>query len=966
MIAVLPLSLYAETNVNKEVKKPDFEDSIDLKGASTSQSIIFDNYEEVFIKNFEEQKITEIHFLGNVKIRFQENTLLARKVVVTAKGDKVLEIAAFENVEFHLGGDIYLAKEMMFEPEKQRGVLKEVRSYMGGSSGGVSPLSSSSGWYYTASKATILDKNRVVLDDVVFTTSEHLLPHYSFFAGKLWFFKGQVVYALNLTYTVGQSDFLYFPFFLRWEKGTGIRTALAQEKRIGWYMMNSYDYQAPYGNYSMGLDLYERLGEFAFITFDMGKAMSNITRLHAEVQVADDVRIFNQGNRYTQLLDVTGNGQFSSIRQFSWRYKLNLGFKISDINLSLDWEDNNDPTFISKYQQRRETIDIQKLLQPENNYFYTYSDSSFGTTGGFSRNFSLSTGQFNLSGRWNYERMVAMDTNQYLNERYKYYVKSRSLPNLSYSTPSIPLIKELASRTPKSFSVAVSNTNLIFNTQIEVANYLSNWLKLQKNLSATNKKIVAVNTTNTNKIKADKTQPVQNITNQSKTTVLNTTNSKPIVLPKVTTNYNELYNFNSALSARLNFSSSETLETNGNVLYDKYIHSENGGMSFNGSLFNKLIVLNNSLSFLNQKTWTSLGTNYNDTYNTGAQLSLNSTAAINQSWFAWKSLPGEINVPFNLSHNISWQIYKTLAVSKPREIYHTSSLRTGMNMFQRQLNLDLSLSHTLRYRLTNDINDIYINNKLEQRLNASTSLKAWWFTAGTSLNLDLLETRSNTLVLDYTDLTNRFVGNAHPRLSMGLTVPNNYLTATYLYDLIDHTNVNARINSKLTLRNLAVPLIYELTSLNLDATFYYDFLQRTASIFTLSISLDIRLTKYWKLNFNTSVKNNQLYRYFAKSASELPEGVSVLNFWEDLGDSLKIWDYEALKRGNFKIQGLHFNLSHDLDEWVLNIQFNVNRRIDSVRLVAFWEPAIRIEFMLNGSSDQFPPYEQKFVPPQYQ
>lgn len=956
----LPALLLAETNVqDAEPKRPEFIDEVDLDTAKASQSIIFDSYEEVFIKNHEEQKITEIHFLGNVKIRFQDNTLMARRVVVTARGDRVLEIAAFENVEFHLGKDIYLAQEMMFEPDKQRGVLKNVRSYMGAGGGGA-PFSSAQGWFYHAQKATILDKNRVVLDEVSFTTSDELLPHYSFYAGKLWFFKGQVVYALHLTYTVGQADFLYFPFFLRWEKGTGIRTAFGQEKRIGWYLMNSYTYRAPYGVYDLGMDIYERMGEYAFIKFNTTRPLSNITRLQAELEVADDVRLFSQGNRYTQLVDVLGNGQYTAIRQFSWRYKINMDFKASDLGINLFWEDNNDPNFSSKYNTRRmDTVDIQKLLQPNENSFYTRSDTSFLSTGqSLRRGFSLNAGKFTLNGNWTYERRVAVETNQYLNERYQYFIKGRSLPNLSYTPSSITLLKDFGSRIPKSYSVSISNTNLIFNSSKELLDFLSDF-------SSQSQVPVSALGSDTNHLLKKTTDNPGMGTNLTAGVSNQSPPPRKVVLPRITTNYNELYNFNSVLSARLNLSSSETLETNGIVISDKYIHSETGSMSFNGTLFNRLIGWNNTLSFVNQKHWTSLGTNFNDTYNSGAQLTLNSSASVNKTLNAWQTKPWELTVPIALSHSISYQLLKTLSVSRPREVSHSSSFKTGFSMFQKNLSFDINLGNTMRFRITNDVNDIYLNNKLEQRLTATTGVKAWWFTAGTSVHLDLLETRSNALELDYTGITNRFVGNAHPRLNLGLTLPENYLAASYIYDLIDSTNVNLRVNSKLALRNLAVPLLYELTSLNLDLNFYYDFLQKTSSIFTLNISMDIRLTKYWRLNFNTAVKNNQVYRYFVRNPAELPEGVSVLNFWEDLGDSLKIWDYEALKRGSFKIQGLHFNLSHDLDEWVLNLQFNVNRRIDTVRLFAYWEPSIRVEFQLNGSSDQFPPYEYKFVPDQY-
>ncbi len=950
------LPLYAQTNV-----KPEFEDDISLKKINTTQSIVFDNYEEVFIKNFDEEKITEFHILGNVKIRFQNNTLVARKVIVTAKGDQVLEISAYEDVEFHYGSDIYLCTSLIFEPSKQRGVLKNVRSYMG-SGANIGPMSSASGWYYNAQSVTILDQDRVVLEKVVFTTSEKLVPHYSFYAGKLWFFKNQVVYALHLTYTVGQSDFLYFPFFLRWEKGTGIRTAFAQEKRIGWYMMNSFDYSAPYGRYNMGLDLYERLGEYAFVKFNTSKAISNISRIQAEVEVADDVRLFNDplGDRYTQLQDVYGTGQFTSIRQFSWRYKFNMDFKASDMNVNVFWEDMNDPNFSSKYNQsRQDTFDVKKLLQPDDNTFYLRNDSSFLSTGQtLSRGFSINAGKFRLNGAWIYKRQVASETNQYLNSRYKYMLYQRSLPNLSYTPTAITLLKSVQSKVPQSYSIALSNTNIILKNDRELQDYLLGLNgKTVKGSVITNIKISMTN----QKAATVKDTGKNSISNMVTNRVIST--NAPL-LPRIVTNYYVFYDLNSSVNASLNFTGSETLNTNGDVTSDRFNHTESGSLSFNGAYFNRLVSWNNALSFVNRKDWTSLGTNVNDTATSGYDMSLTSSLAMNKTLIAWNEKAWQLSVPLSLSHSMVYQLVKTISATRPREITHNTGLSTGLNMFKQQINWTLGLAHNLKYRITNDVIDNYLDNKLDQRLTANTGLKLWWLSASTSMSLNLLETRSNALELDYQDFTNRLSGN--PRLTLGLAVPNNYLTASYVYDLIDATNVSLGLASRFAIQNLHVPLIYEMTALSLGANLSYDFLQKTSSLFTLSFSMNLRLTKYWKLNFNTSVRNTQIYRYFVKDISELPFGVTPLNFWTDLGDSLKIWDYEALKRGNFKVQGLHFNLEHDLDEWLLSIQFNINRRIDSIRMFAYWEPSIRVEFKLNGSSDQFPPYKQKFVPEEYQ
>jgi hypothetical protein len=91
-----------------------------------------------------------------------------------------------------------------------------------------------------------------------------------------------------------------------------------------------------------------------------------------------------------------------------------------------------------------------------------------------------------------------------------------------------------------------------------------------------------------------------------------------------------------------------------------------------------------------------------------------------------------------------------------------------------------------------------------------------------------------------------------------------------------------------------------------------------------------------------------------------------VEFWKNFYDSVNVFDYEALKRGFFKIQGFHFDIVHYINEWEMTLNFDLNRRVDQYRMLAFWEPALKIEFKLSGTADQFPPYEKKFVPEQYQ
>ena len=975
--------------------KPEFVEDVNIEGANVNENIIFDNFDEVFIQNYESEDLREIHFIGNVLIRFEGNVLKARKVVITVKGDKVLEISAFGNVEFTLGTDIYLADSLSFDPEQKKGVLKQVRSFMKGSSSGA-PISSSTGWYYTAEKATILSQSKVYLENVYFTTSDKKFPHYSFFAQQLWYYRGEIIFATGIMYTVGQADFFYFPFFFRWEQTSDFRTAFGWEKRIGWYLMNTFQINTGFGTFEMYLDIYERLGEYFQVNYRNIKPMGNLKTLSLFLEFADDVRIFKDGDRYTWLTDTDFNNTYEAIRQFSWHYKLNLNYSISDFSLSGYWEALNDPFFTTKYTQRKKVFDIKEILQYDQNTFFTYSDNLQGITA-LSRGFSISAGKLSLSGNWNFLRIENQSiTNKYLNERYSYVLDSTTFPTLGYTMPSITLISNLSFDTPMSKTIKLSNTNLTVPINTDVPEYLAKYLQIMKNkaaltgvsasnsqtnaaISLTNLLITPLKPTNnlttlkaTNSmLKITNTPGITNkpgLTNKTglTNTGTNTAPAKPAPLYTITTNQLSWYKFASSLNASFGYTTSEKVDTNGDPVSDSYSHTENGGIVFNGGFFNNLITMNNTLSFMNRKRWSSFEINQNnDQKYSGSELSYRGGLGFNQTGTVFKASMFEINFPLNLSHSIAYQLLRTTFGEKPLEINHATSLGTGFNLAKNEIVFTVGASHSITYRQTNGMNDIYLDNIILRSASASSSLKIFWFSASTGLSLDLLETKSNMLELDYADFTNR-LRSGFPKLTLSFTPPQPLPTISYVYDFIKQTNVSFDISSSYSLKDIKIPLLYNLESMNFSAQFHYDFLSPRQTYFTLSFSMTLWIDKYWKLTFSTRIKNTKIFRYFEDNQDIFLAGEYYVNFWDNLWDGINIFDYEGLKRSFFKIQGLNFDLVHNLDEWELHAIFNINRKVDTVKLVSYWEPEIRLEFRLVGSSEQFPPYSHKFVPAEYQ
>ncbi len=970
IVFFLPISyIHADTNSEDTNSIPEYQ--IEPSSTNSGKNIIFDSYDEVIMQNFEKQHITQIKFIGNVKIRFDNNTLKARTVIITTASNKVTDISAFEKVEFRYGQDVYLADFMSFNPETKKGILKKVRSYVksSGSSSGTgtmaSPISLQGGWYYHAEKATILSETRVVLEDVYFTFTPSEFPAYHFYAQRLWYFKDEMIFALNDTYTVGQANFIYFPFFIRWEKYTGIRTAFGQEERIGWYMMNSLTFNLPSGSYEFGLDFYERLGQYFMMNYSLKQPFGVIQTLNLAFQGANDMRIFrdtSSGNDRFTYID-SQNSNYINTQQLSWQYNLNSSLKFNDILLSLNWEDLNDPFFVSKYKQRRYDFNIMDVLQPINNQFFLHDDRNIEKSE-IDRSFDLKYNTLDINGSWRYQLNEDPSvSNRYLNERYKYYLTNISFPNISYSPGQIELLKDAGYSYPISKTIELSNKKYEIPVEQNSDSYIDN---------------ILLNRTNT----SDQPNNTQDNTNNQPVSIENTPglislSNKPASSPasyRISTNNLELYNFASYFNnINFNYNSQEYVDTNNMPTYDHYSHTESGDFVFNGAFLNRFIYWNNDFSLKNYKYWSSFDFERTNNINSsGMILSLSTSLGFTQNPSIFTGSPWQINFPYNVSHVIYYDILRStgslIPSSDPLKYSHTTSLSSGFNLLENNINYSLSLQHSMTFRNTNGIDDVYIDNMIARTFSIDTHLVLYWVSFSTGTAFDLLETKTNVILFTFDSLTNRIQPGYNPILTVQFSPPQKFQplpSITYLYDILKKTNEKITFSSTYSISDLYTPIIYWIESLSFTSSLNWDFLSPRSTLFLFNINTAFWLDRYWKLSFSTGVKNQNIFRYFQENRQYFAQGETYVDFWQNLWDSINIFNYEGLKRGFFKIQDLNFTLTHYLNEWRMDIAFNIARRVDTTRQIAYWEPSIRIVFTL-GDSSPFPPYEKKFVPAQYQ
>ncbi len=960
----------------------------DTNETSTNQgkNIIFDNYDEVYIQNFEKDNLTQIKFIGNVRIRFDNNLLKARTVIVTSRSNKVTDITAYDNVEFRYSDQIYLADFMSFDPETKKGILRNVRSFIKGSNaggGGKSMLSIEGGWYYHAGKATILSEKRVVLEDVSFTFTPSEFPYYHFYAQRLWYFKDDIIYAFNVTYTVGEGNFFYFPFFMRWDKVTGIKSALGQEQRIGWYNMNTLSFDEWNGSFEIGLDFYERLGQYLMVNYTLTKPVSVIQTLNLSFQGANDIRTFydNANNRYTYINP--SDEQYSNIEQLSYQYNLNGSLKYNDLILTVNWEDVNDPYLATKYSIRRYEFSLQDMIQPQNNSFYTHDDSTIEKST-ITRSFDLRDNALDINGSWLYQIYEDPSvSNIYLNSRYKYLLTNVSFPNISFNPQNIDLIKNYNYSYPVSKTIEVNSNKYEIPLSTAPDQYIdqleaniSNTNLTNTNITLTNTNITAELVTESNSLSVSPYDhlllPEMEWTNL-KGPMSQATN-KPVVY-RLKTNNLEVYAISSYLNGTFSYNSEEYVDTNNFPTYNHYFHHETGTLEGDTLFLNRLIYWTNSFLFYNTKHWSMFVSELtNNINNSGTELDYGTTLGIDSAPSIFYGSPWQVNFPFNIYYNLTYPIptvytFNSLLTNSAPEDTHNIGFYTGFNLFQTNVNYILNMNYSMQFRETNATNlgDVYIDDLMARSLSIDTSFTIFWISFSTGTMFNLLETTTNNVQFSYDSLTNSIELGRNPQLTVQFTPPSAYQplpSMTYVYDILEKTNVSITFNSGYNLATIYTPIFYKIEALKFNAALHWDFLSPRDTYFDLTFSTTIWLDRYWSFNYSTEIKNTSIYRYFPENQQYFVDE-SYVDFWQNVEDSFNVLDINALERSLFKVQYLHFALVHYLNEWEIDISFDLSRRIDTARLVAFWEPSLLIEFKLNGN-DTYPSYQKKFVPPQYQ
>ncbi len=986
-------------------------DRAGITGKNDKVYIILDNADDIDIQDFDET--TEVVMVGNVRVRFDGSFLKSEKLIVTIKDNIVINVGAYGNVEFTFSGTKYLVDSLNYQPDMERGIMYNVRSIMGGMGG-----DDDKPWFYRADKVTIQDRNSFVIENVVMSTSDVRFDHFAIRASKLWYIQGKVTVALGIEYMTGQASFGWLPAYIRMEGAGTLRTSFGNEKRIGYYFINNVTVDSKVGQFDFGFDIYERQGEYVQMNYAL-PPVGIVKKLELQTKIANDVRIIKDGDLYSQWVEPTYTGSTNRITQFAWYYKLSVSLATNNISLDFYTEDLNDPFFISKYSVRSrfdnaESPDYIELINPSLNSWYGYQGDSQPQYSSITRGLSLRSGNFSLTGKWNLLQITKPEItdNEFLNKYYDYEVRSMTFPSISYNFGTLRLV-DYKLVTTNSVTVFLSdgrtntiNIHKLPEYEIEVSQLSNRSIRREITLAD------------------DGSFRTNYLTNWNPVTITRVnTNSYNMVdigaSASASASYIAQRTFGTNDSSTVQ--DIDLLTTNWVTIADQYQHEETGNMNLSTKFFNNLWTIDNSIVANYKEVWSSFAENYTNSMRCSgfrSDYTLKTTLSTNKIWN--DSEANRTSLGFSSSVNFTYPLYYLLRMQEDYVKESTLSWNNSLNwewlQWQRQtiLGATLSANWITKYRvptedqqkiIDNDPDDIYFGkDNIYDRVTVGAKAKLFWVNIGTEATVDLLNTTTNNSTNTFipvtgSSFTNRFVGG-YPKLLVEFTPDSKYHyipSLKYRYNLFEESTYTTVMDSSgneyetvlredksynleflwnAKIQNYQIPalypFIYELSEFGFTMQFYQDFVNMRNSYLSLSFVVGVKFTKYLTFKFSSYMVNSSIYLYYKdgiyNGESILAPDETYKSFWGDLWDGLSIWDEDALKESSFKLQSLNFELIHDLDTWDMRVIFNLGRRVDDVKQVAFWEPYVGVAFTMKGSitADIFPEFQKRFVPTEYQ
>ena len=114
---------------------------------------------------------------------------------------------------------------------------------------------------------------------------------------------------------------------------------------------------------------------------------------------------------------------------------------------------------------------------------------------------------------------------------------------------------------------------------------------------------------------------------------------------------------------------------------------------------------------------------------------------------------------------------------------------------------------------------------------------------------------------------------------------------------------------------------------NFSTELNYDILRPTNSYFTFRPSITLKINNFLDLTFSSDSRNSVIYRYIQNYTDFEPKIPGETNIFKDLINSFAFGNTALRESSGFKLKSLNIALAHELHDWKLTAEFEIEPRI---------------------------------------
>lgn len=192
--------------------------------------------------------------------------------------------------------------------------------------------------------------------------------------------------------------------------------------------------------------------------------------------------------------------------------------------------------------------------------------------------------------------------------------------------------------------------------------------------------------------------------------------------------------------------------------------------------------------------------------------------------------------------------------------------------------------------------------------------------------------------------------NLNTQLNLGL-IKNVSITERYIYSIRYSQPLTSNLTFSYGLSDFYVPFIEKGERFSASFAWNHNFPNPRASSLNINFSLNLKISKIWRIKLRTHSVNERLYLYSKHLAEkyrieETEKNVGEYeyrNFFEDLLNSINIFQPSKMRKSYFKLRSANIEVSHDLHCWEMAFGYTLQQR-----------------YFNYGSYTQYPYFEHTF------